>query len=132
LGQLFAVPSSREVSGVTLYRLNRKRTKYGAKAKRCREGVMHQSTLEARRCSELHLMQKGGLISDLEAHPQPRYRLDVEGVHICDYLADFRYLDTETGEEVVEDVKGWRTEVYKLKKRLMLACFGIEIREVTR
>ena len=93
---------------------------------------MHQSTLECRRCDELHLMERGGLIRDLQAHPQPRYRLDVNDVHLCDYLADFRYTDAETGEEVVEDVKGWRTETYRLKKRLMLALHGVEIREVTR
>ncbi len=91
---------------------------------------MHQSTLESRRCTELHLLQKGGLIRDLEAHPQPRYSLDVNGVHVCLYLADFRYHDNQTGEVVVEDTKGRQTEVYRLKARLMLACHGVEIQEV--
>ncbi len=93
---------------------------------------MHQSTLEAARCTELHLMQRGGLISELKAHPQPRFRLDVEGVHICDYMADFRYIDNETEQTVVEDTKGFKTEIYKLKERLMVAIHDIEVSVVTR
>ena len=93
---------------------------------------MHQSGLESARCTELHLMQQGGLISELEAHPQPRFRLDVNDVHICDYMADFRYIDNETEQTVVEDTKGFKTELYKLKEKLMLAIYGIEIHVVTR
>jgi hypothetical protein len=104
----------------------------GNKPLRCRQDIMHQSTLEARRCDELHLMQQGGLIQDLEAHPQPVFRLEINGVHICKYLADFRYVDAETGETVGEDVKGWRTETYNLKRRMMKAIHNIVVREVTR
>lgn len=106
-------------------------SKFGNIPNRCSAGIMHQSKLEARRCTELHLMQQGGLISDLEAHPQPRLRLDVNGEHICSYLPDFRYI-TDTGETVLEDTKGIRTEVYKLKARLVKALYGLEVREVRR
>jgi hypothetical protein len=85
---------------------------------------------ECKRCNELHAMVNAGLISDLDAHPQPRYDLKVNDVKVCAYLADFRYTDNETGEQVVEDVKGYRTDVYRLKKKLMLACHGIEVEEV--
>lgn len=44
------------------------------------------------------------------------------------YVADFVY--EEGGRTVVEDAKGYKTEVYKLKKKLMLWRYGIEIREV--
>ena len=44
--------------------------------------------------------------------------------HECSYIADF------CGETVVEDAKGYRTEVYKIKKKLMLERYGIQIREV--
>jgi hypothetical protein len=37
----------------------------------------------------------------------PRYRLEVNGVHIADYAADFEYIDRATRTKVVEDVKGW-------------------------
>jgi hypothetical protein len=104
--------------------------KFGSKPKRCSENVWHQSTLEARRCTELHLMQKGGLIRELEAHPQHRYRLECNGVHICDYLADFVYVDTETGAIVAEDTKGFRTREFIIKSRLMLACHQIQVVEI--
>jgi hypothetical protein len=93
---------------------------------------MHQSAMEAARCTELHLLQKAGEIRDLEAHPQPKLELSVNGVHVAHYLPDFVYVDVRSEQKVVEDVKGMpgMTEVYRLKKRLVLACHGIEITEV--
>jgi hypothetical protein len=105
--------------------------KYGNKPNRCSEGIMHQSKLEARRCTELHVMQRGGLIHDLEAHPQPRFTLDVNGVHIANYFPDFSYV-TDAGETVIEDTKGFQTDVYRLKKRLVKALYGLDVREVRR
>lgn len=61
---------------------------------------------------------------------QPAFRCQLEGVRICTYKADFRYLDIATGETIVEDAKGVKTAVYALKKRLVRALFGVEIREV--
>lgn len=101
--------------------------KYNATPTRCFRGQYHHSGMEARRCDELHALAKAGLVHDLEAHPQPKYDLTVNGVHVCDYLADFRYV--EDGREVCEDVKGHRTREYELKRRLMLALHGVEIRE---
>ena len=107
-------------------------SKFNARPTRCREGVMHHSAMEAARCDELHVLQVGGLIRDLEAHPQPRFDLDVNGVHVTRYLADFSYVDVETGEKRVEDVKGFVTAEYKIKKALMLAVHGVEVQEVKR
>jgi hypothetical protein len=104
--------------------------KFRNRPTRCRQGVMHQSMAESRRCDELHLMESGDLIRELRAHPQERFRLDVNGTHICDYLADFTYQDCATEERICEDVKGHRTREYELKKKLMLACHGIDVREV--
>lgn len=97
----------------------------------CNQGVHHQSKLEATRCNTLHLMQQGNLISELEAHPQPIYRLEVNGVLITTYRADFRYRN-EDGALVVEDTKGWETEIFKLKERLMKAIHDIVIEKVRR
>ena len=44
------------------------------------------------------------------------------------YVADFYYKD-EQGEHVV-DVKGFKTPVYQLKKRLLYLLKGIEIEEL--
>jgi hypothetical protein len=62
---------------------------------------------------------------------QVSYRLEFNGVLICRYHADFVYEERTKGAwaEVVEDVKGFKTPAYKLKKKLMRACHNIEIRE---
>lgn len=46
----------------------------------------------------------------------------------CSYRADFKY--TEDGKTVVEDVKGFRTKEYILKRKMMLWKYGIRIRAV--
>jgi len=103
--------------------------KFGNVPRRCRQGTMHQSTLEAHRCDELHILEKAGMISDLQAHPQPSIRLDVNNEHVCTITPDFFYLD-ENGAEVYEDTKGHRTEIWLLKRKLLWSLKRIEIREV--
>lgn len=104
-------------------------TKFGNRPARCSQGVMHQSTAESRRCTELHALQSAGLISDLKAHPQERFDLSVNGKHVCFYLADFVYFD-DNGKQIVEDVKGFRKADYILKAKLFEAVFGFPITEV--
>ena len=103
--------------------------KYGAKPTEA-DGIRFDSKAEARRYYELKLMEKAGLIVNLEL--QPRFDFVVNGQKLprTFYKADFRYLDVETNEVVVEDVKGMITPIYSLKKKLMKACHGIEIKEV--
>lgn len=48
----------------------------------------------------------------------------------CSYIADFVYTNNRTGETIVEDAKGIRTQAYKIKKKLMLYKYGIHITEV--
>jgi hypothetical protein len=72
--------------------------------------------------------QEAGEISGLRL--QVTYHLDVNGVHICDYRADFVY--QENGVTIVEDAKGMITAEYAIKKKLMRACHGITIREMHR
>lgn len=103
--------------------------KYGSVSKLCHQGKRHQSTLEARRCNELHTLQAAGVIERLEAHPQVEFDLVVDGVPITTYRLDFRYLDKTSGAVVHEDVKGYANEVWPLKKRLMLACHRIDVQE---
>jgi len=84
------------------------------------------SKKEAARYQELKLLEKAGEISDLRTHPV--FRLEINGVLICKYEADFSYRDWQ-GLPITEDVKGVRTPIYKLKKKLMRAIYGIEILE---
>ena len=97
------------------------------RAKPCMVGdIRFASQAEARRYQELLMLNKAGCIRCLEL--QPRFKIVIGGQKICTYVADFRY--TEGSREVTEDVKGVRTPVYKLKKRLVEAIYGIRIQEI--
>ena len=99
------------------------------------DGVEFDSKKEAERYIELCEMMNAGLIDQLEC--QVRFELipkmrDADGkcVRPCTYLADFVYRDNETGATIVEDVKGYKTPEYRIKKKLMLQVHGITVREV--
>ena len=94
------------------------------------DGITFASKREASRYAELKLLQRIGEIVELEC--QPRYPLTLNGVKLATYVADFRYRRVVSGEIVVEDVKSKPTitDVYRLKKKLMLAIHGIELNEV--
>lgn len=83
---------------------------------------------EAARWGELCLKQTVGLITDLKR--QVVFSCDVNGSHICNYIADFAYM--ENGRWVVEDYKGVATSVYRLKKKLVEALHGVRITEVRK
>lgn len=105
--------------------------------KKCNiDGIWFDSIREGRRYSELKLMEKGGYISNLrlqvpyELVPNQKNREGKVIERKVVYRADFVYFDNDKQEEVVEDAKGFRTEVYLLKKKLMLDRYGIQIKEV--
>lgn len=91
------------------------------------DNIRFDSKREAARYSELRLMERAGQIEGLEL--QPRFPLIVDGKHVCDYVGDFLYV--ERGKTVCEDVKGFKTRDYKLKRKLLLAIFPtLDHREV--
>jgi Protein of unknown function (DUF1064) len=89
--------------------------------------VTFDSVRESRRYQELRFLERAGEISQLEL--QPRFNIVVNNVAVGFYKADFRYLDRD-GQSHTEDAKGVRTAVYKLKKRIIEAMYGITIEEV--
>lgn len=91
------------------------------------DGIRFDSKREANRYMELKLLERAGAIKDLRR--QVSYVLINKSRYgrAIKYVADFVYY--EDGKLVVEDVKGVRTPVYKLKKRLMAEVYGIEIKE---
>lgn len=91
------------------------------------DGFKFDSRAEARRYGELRMLERAKQISGLVL--QPQFPILVCGQLMCTYIADFSY--TENGNKVVEDVKSkaTKTPIYRLKKKLMLALHGIEIRE---
>lgn len=104
-----------------------RRSKYGATPTFV-DGIRFDSKGEARRWGELKLLERAGQISGLER--QVPYRLEVNGVLVTKYVADFRYLDAKSGELVVEDFKGFRTPEYRIKAKLMGALHRVRIVEV--
>ena len=94
----------------------------------------HASKKEHDRACQLSLMQRAGIISGLRE--QVSYELipaqrDAAGRLLersCSYIADFVYTDSN-GRQIVEDTKGVQTDVYKIKKKLMLQIYGITITE---
>lgn len=120
--------------------------KYNAK-KIVVDGIKFDSKKEANRYSELKLLERCGAISNLElqkvyelipAQYEFYERYGKNGNRLkdgkrclersCIYKADFVYI--ENGKTVVEDVKGFRIDEYKIKKKLMLYIHGIKIKEV--
>lgn len=89
------------------------------------DGIRFASKKEARQDAELVLRFHRGEIAELRR--QVLFPLTVNGVLICDYVADWTYV--EDGKLVVRDAKGKRTDVYQLKKKLMHVVHGVEIRE---
>lgn len=96
------------------------------------------SLKESYRYKELKLMLKAGQITDLEM--QPRFLLqrgftDSKGKkhRAIEYVADFAYTSKD-GREIIEDVKAsltFKTEVYKIKKKLFIFKYGdIDFREI--
>lgn len=99
------------------------RNKFNAKKTIVDEITFH-SKKEANRYIELkHLADIGLIIWHDKTPLQPKFKLEVNGKHICYYIADFRYYDVGDGKEIIEDVKGYKTAVYKLKKKLFLASY---------
>lgn len=106
------------------------RSKYHAR-KTTVDGITFDSRKEARRYLTLKGMEEDGAIENLRR--QVRYELvpafDVDGRHYRPvyYVADFVYV--EDGKTVVEDVKGVKTDVYKLKSKLFARRYGMSITE---
>ena len=95
--------------------------------------ILFDSKKEANRYVELTLMQKAGEIKNLRTQVPfelvPSIRSETGKViqRAVEYVADFTY--EQDGKLVVEDSKGFRPEVYKLKKKLLLWRYGINIVE---
>ena len=124
----------------------RQPAKYRNEKVRTKDGETYDSRKEFRRAKELELLERAGEIRNLrrqvkyilipaqrgpeEIGPRGGRRPGPLLERECSYVADFTYIDTETGEYVVEDAKGVRTKEYVIKRKLMLHVHGIKLREV--
>lgn len=87
------------------------------------DGITFDSIKESKRYNDLKMLQRANIIKELELQKvfelQPKF-INNNGQHIraITYIADFFYYDNEKKMYIVEDTKGYRTEVYKIKKKL--------------
>ena len=97
------------------------------------DGESFDSQKEYNRYRELLLLQRAGNIRSLSRQVSFELVPPLDGQRAVTYKADFTYeekSDDGTWSYVVEDVKGVRTEVYKIKCKLMYWLHGVKIREV--
>lgn len=98
------------------------------------DGIKFDSKKEGNRYLELKLLLKARKIRDLELQKKfellPKYKINGKTIRAISYVADFVYWDISKNEMIIEDTKGFKTEVYKLKKKLFEYKYGIEIKEV--
>lgn len=98
------------------------------------DGIKFDSKKEANRYSELKLLERAKEITELKLQVPfellSSYEINGKKVRGISYIADFVYIDIRTGKYVVEDTKGYRTEVYKIKKKMFEQKYGIEIKEI--
>ena len=98
------------------------------------DNIVFDSIKESNRYKELKYLENAGLIKELVLQPkyelQPKFKYEGKTVRKIEYIADFKYIDIKTNKEVVEDVKGIKTEVYRLKKKMMLYKYNIDVKEI--
>lgn len=130
-----ARPSAADMKAAleSLNRRGRARSKYRAEPTTV-DGIRFASKKEARRYTELKMLEKAGKIRSLQL--QPNFPLFVGDWCLGEYRADFRYErfcwpgKSRECETIIEDVKGFRTTLYRWKKKHVEAQYGITIREL--
>lgn len=96
------------------------------------QGIKFDSVKERNRYIYLLSLQQAGKITDLNLQVpfelQPKFEHKGKVIRAIKYVADFTYIDSD-GRIHIEDTKGFKTDVYELKKKMMLYK-GYEIEEV--
>lgn len=88
-------------------------------------GIKFDSKLEAERYAQLKMMERAGVIRDLELQPEyellPSFKKNGKTWRKTVYKADFRYILAENDKTIIEDIKGSTaviTDVFRLKQKL--------------
>ena len=98
------------------------------------DGIPFDSKKEGNYYLKLKMLLKAGAIKDLELQKefilQDSFKLNNKTIRKIKYKADFSYVSTSDDKLHIVDVKGFKTEVYRLKKKLFEYKYGIEIEEI--
>ena len=96
------------------------------------DGITFDSASESNRYSELKMLEKHGEITDLRRQVPfvllDDYVISGKKKRGIKYVADFVYFEDDI--EHIEDVKGFLTPVYKLKKKMFESRYGKTIEEI--
>ena len=101
------------------------------------DGIKFDSKLEAKRYCELKLLQRAKEIKELRRQVtfelQPSYIKNNKIIKPINYIADFVYYDLKKGKTIIEDTKGFKTEIYKIKKKIFEYKYpDLEIKEIKK
>ena len=106
-----------------------KKNKYGAKSCKCAEGHIHDSIGEAGYCDYLHVFKRAGHYKAIKQ--QVRYMLAVNGHKICEHKVDFE-VELPGGRLEIHEFKGFETDVWKIKLKLMRALYPETVYKVIK
>lgn len=91
-------------------------------------GITFDSGLEARRYTQLKILEAAGAIKNLILQPKfnlmDSFKYNGKTIRAIIYIADFMY--EEDGKIIVEDVKGMRTKDYIIKSKLFIKIYILE------
>lgn len=113
--------------------IDQKKNKYNNTKVEYKE-IKFDSIKEMKHYQLLEYLQKIGEIKELKLQVPyeliPTYKINGKTIRKCVYIADFVYFDTKDNRIHVVDTKGFRTDTYKLKKKLFEYKYGVEVEEV--
>ena len=111
-------------------KLEQKKSKFSS-VKTIIDGHAFDSKKEAKYYSELKIREKAGEIKELKLQPrfllQNGFSYNGKRYRKIEYIADFEYFDVVKNKRVVVDVKGYKTDVYQIKKKLFLNEYGDDV-----
>lgn len=99
------------------------------------DGITFDSKKEANRYKELKILENIGKISNLVLQPiyvlQESFEYKSKKIRAIKYIGDFEYVDSKTGNKVLEDTKGFKTKDYLIKVKLLKNKYpDIDFREL--
>ncbi len=98
------------------------------------KGIKFDSIKEMKHYQLLEYLQRIGEIKELKLQVPyeliPKYKINNKTVRKTTYIADFTYITTKDGKLHIVDTKGFKTDVYRLKKKLFEYKYGVEVEEV--
>jgi len=103
------------------------------KAQRTYKGKVYDSKLEKEYRGKLELLKKATTEKNrvVDIQEQVPFEFIINGTKVCTYLLDFKVTYADGRIEHI-DVKGVATDVYRIKRKLLLACYGIKIKEIKK